>query len=100
MIHGIFVKKLSINKELNKTRKYKFENQLMIYVKLLLFLQRYFHFSKWVILINNISLVLYYSEILCVILHCYNSITGAVLCNAHGQCDQIFAKVGDGHLRQ
>ena len=27
-------------------------------------------------------------------------ITGAALCNAHGQCDQIFAKVGDGRLRQ
>ena len=26
--------------------------------------------------------------------------TGAALCNAHGQCDQIFAKVGDGRLQQ
>ena len=26
--------------------------------------------------------------------------TSAALCNAHGQCDQIFAKVGDGRLRQ
>ena len=26
--------------------------------------------------------------------------TGAALCNAHGQCDQIFAKVGDGCLQQ
>ena len=28
------------------------------------------------------------------------SITVAALCNAHGQCDQIFVKVGDGRLRQ
>ena len=28
------------------------------------------------------------------------SYTGAALCNAHGQCDHIFAKFGDGHLRQ
>ena len=27
-------------------------------------------------------------------------ITVAALCNAHGQCDQIFVKVGDGRLRQ
>ena len=27
-------------------------------------------------------------------------ITGAALCNAHGQCDQIFAKDGDGRLQQ
>ena len=26
--------------------------------------------------------------------------TVAALCNAHGQCDQIFVKVGDGRLRQ
>ena len=26
--------------------------------------------------------------------------TGAALCSAHGQCDQIFANVKDGHLRQ
>ena len=26
--------------------------------------------------------------------------TDAALCNTHGQCDQIFAKVGDGRLRQ
>ena len=26
--------------------------------------------------------------------------TGAALCNAHGQCNQIFAKVGDGRLQQ
>ena len=26
--------------------------------------------------------------------------TRAAFCNAYGQCDQIFAKVGDGHLRQ
>ena len=27
-------------------------------------------------------------------------ITSAALCNAHGPCDQIFAKVGDGRLQQ
>ena len=37
MTHRIFVKKLSINKELNKN-KGKNDNQLMIYVNLLLFL--------------------------------------------------------------
>ena len=26
--------------------------------------------------------------------------TVAALCSAHGQCDQIFAKVGDGRLHQ
>ena len=26
--------------------------------------------------------------------------TGAALCNTHGQCDQLFAKVGNGRLRQ
>ena len=26
--------------------------------------------------------------------------TSAALCKVHGQCDQIFAKVGDAHLQQ
>ena len=63
-------KKLSINKELNKTSE-EIDSQLMIYVKFLFFLQLYSLFQKkcYSYIINNINL-----DILCVIVHCYNSI--------------------------
>ena len=75
MIHGIFVKKLSINKELHK-KKEKIDSQLMICAKLLLFSQLLFCFSKkcYSYIKNNTNLVFSYSKIVCVILHCYNSI--------------------------
>ena len=30
--------------------------------------------------------------------NCLKKYTGAAFCNAHGQCDQIFTKVGDGRV--